>query len=163
VLTCLQYQHVENRQTIGAVLMGRDPRGAGVGIGPIEWQSALGDGTVTKSIRYAAKLLFQFRVVVDGKSGVMRTCEERIINFMSSSPAEAMRHASKAGTEAEFSYLNDEKNRVKFEFVGILDIMDLSPSDERETVFYSIRTMRTPMERKSKLLPSRTKLLKSIS
>jgi hypothetical protein len=40
--------------------------------------------------RYSAKLLFQFRVVVNGDSGARRLCEERMIVFRAASPRLAL-------------------------------------------------------------------------
>jgi len=51
---------------------------------------------VVETRRYAAKLLFQFRVVVDGEHGVMRTCEERILVLRASSARKALVMAKEA-------------------------------------------------------------------
>lgn len=106
----------------------------------------------TKINKYAAKLLFQFRVVVDGESNKRRTCEERIILLDAASGKDALRMAKLAGKNEEHSYKNDEGNPVYFEFVGVKDLLDLGPECRENEVWYEIKSYLNPMERKSKLL-----------
>lgn len=119
--------------------------------------------TKTKSIRYAAKLLFQYRVVVEGESESRRTCEESIINFQARGPKDALRHAKKRGRDREIHYIAKAGNSVFFEFVGVLDIEDQGCECQDDEVWYDIRTMVRPMERKDDILPSDKKLLSRIS
>ena len=109
--------------------------------------------------KFAAKLLFQYRVVVDGESSKRRICEERIINFNARGSRDALRRARRVGKKAEFDDLNSEDNPVFFEFVGVLDLMELGVECEENEVWYDIKEMLTPMERKDKLLPTADKLL----
>ncbi len=53
--------------------------------------------TTSKKKRFAAKLLFQFRVMIDGDPGKMRLCEERIINCFAINAREALRIAKRKG------------------------------------------------------------------
>jgi len=107
--------------------------------------------------RYAAKLLFQFRIELDDASK-RRICEERIINFNASSPRTAISKADQRGKQAEFSYENDEGNTVRFEFIGIADIMALGTEAADDEVWYEIHERMTPMERRDKLIPTQAML-----
>jgi hypothetical protein len=108
--------------------------------------------------RYAAKLLFQFRVVVNGASGKRRICEERTILLEADSARKALTLAKKAGSSAQYRYRNDEGNPVFFEFVGVRELLCLGAECETNEVWYDIRQLLYPMERKSKLIPPERKL-----
>jgi hypothetical protein len=112
--------------------------------------------------RYAAKLLFQFRVKVNGDPGKRRLCEERIINFSARSPREALRKAKQRGTKGEHSYKNSDGNTVAFEFVGIMDLMSLGVEAEADEVWYDIREHLLPMERRQKIIPADDVLLRRL-
>ncbi|KZC24388.1 hypothetical protein RHOFW104T7_08850 [Rhodanobacter thiooxydans] len=103
--------------------------------------------------RFAAKLLFQFRVVVDGDSGVMRTCEERIIVFRASTARKALATAKRRGRAAQHTYENDAGRTVYFEFVGIQDLLHLGLECEEDEVWYNITQRKLPMERAASILP----------
>src|SRR5687768_3643639 len=104
--------------------------------------------------RYAAKLLFQFRVDVDGDPGKRRLCEERIINFSARSPREALTRANRRGREGEHSYKNADGNQVSFQFCGIMDLMGLGVEADADEVWYEMRNRLLPMEQREKILPS---------
>jgi len=103
--------------------------------------------------RYAAKLLFQFRVDLGSDSGKRRICEERIVNFTAKSAQEAYKIAQKMGENAESDYLNDEGNPVYFEFIGIMELLDISSECEESEVWYDIYEKLLSMENKKKLIP----------
>ena len=107
--------------------------------------------------RFAAKLLFQYRV---GKksSSKFRTCEERIILLRERTPFRALAAAKKVGRMSEATYLNDDRVPVVIEFVGVLDLMELGIEAAGDEVWYEIKTMLRPMERKSKLIPPEREL-----
>ena len=109
--------------------------------------------------RYAAKLLFQFHVAVKGDPGKFRVCEERIINFKSRSPREALRSAKLQGKRGEHAYKNTEGNKVSFQFVGVLDLMSLGIECDAEEVWYDIRDRLLPMERRARIVPTERDLL----
>jgi hypothetical protein len=109
--------------------------------------------------RYAAKLLFQYRVDIAGDPGKRRLCEERIINFTARSTSEALRTAKRRGKEAEYAYKNSDGNKVAFEFVGIMELMDLGSEAEADEVWYDMRERLLPMERRSKIIPEDDVLL----
>lgn len=77
--------------------------------------------------RYAAKLLFQYRVIVDGDSGKRRTCEERIILLEANSAPNALRLAKRNGRLSQHQYKNSDGNAVHFEFVGVMELLFLEP------------------------------------
>lgn len=113
--------------------------------------------------RYAAKLIFQFRVNIDGDSGKRRLCEERIINFNARSAHDALNKAKRRGKKAENSYKNSDGNRVSFEFVGVMDLMSLGVEADADVVWYEIRQRMMPMERRRKILPRDRDLLARLS
>jgi hypothetical protein len=113
--------------------------------------------------RYAAKLLFQYRVDVDGGSGKRRVCEQRIINFDAKSPHAALAQAKCHGQEGEHSFTNTDGNDVNFQFVGVLDLLSLGVEADARTVWYEVKDLITPMERREKLLPTEADLLARLS
>lgn len=108
--------------------------------------------------RYAAKLLFQFRVVVDGDSGIRRLCEERIITFTADHDRAALRETKKRGRAAQHDYENSEGNHVFFEFVGVLELLRLDPQCEADEVWYEITERNRPMERRKQIIPEERRL-----
>lgn len=103
--------------------------------------------------RYAAKLLFQYRVRVNGADNKRRTCEERIINIAAEDPETALNKVKTYAKSEQHSYRNADGSKVSFEFVGIMDMMHLGSETEEEEVWYEIKEYLTPKERKEKLLP----------
>ena len=108
--------------------------------------------------RYSARLLFQFRVVVDGAPGKRRLCEERIITFTALHARNALREAKKRGRAARHSYKNSNGSPVHFEFVGVLELLCLDPECDADEVWYSIVERVTPMERRAILIPPEDQL-----
>lgn len=103
--------------------------------------------------RYSAMLLFQYRADLgNGQSDVMRCCEERLIVLFARNAESALRKAKAHGKESEFNGRSEAGNRVLFEFVGVKDLLLLELHDEQE-VWYDIRTLKLPMERRDKILP----------
>jgi len=112
----------------------------------------------TSGERYSAKLLFQYRVVVDGKNNVMRTCEERMLVLRATSARGALALAKRRGKAAQFKQRNPAGNPVHFEFVGVLDLLRLGPECEEDEVWYDIKSIKRPMERAKRLIPPEQKL-----
>lgn len=110
------------------------------------------------SERYAAKLLFQFRVTVDGDDGVMRTCEERIVVLRAMHARDALAKAKRYGRKEQFDYRNDDGNPVHLQFVGVLDLLRLGPECEDDEVWYDIVTRKQPMERAASIVPKESEL-----
>jgi hypothetical protein len=112
----------------------------------------------TRDLKFAAKLLFQFRVEHNGESNIMRTCEERIIVFLASTPRSALATAKRRGKAVQHRYLNDAGATVHFEFVGLLDLLHLGVECEEDEVWYSITQRKLPMERAAAILPAESEL-----
>jgi Domain of unknown function (DUF4288) len=112
---------------------------------------------VTKR-RFAAKLLFQFRVMVNGHANRRRVCEERMIVIAAQSAEKAYQFALKAGRSAQYHYKNHAGNPVHFEFVGILDLLQLGIECGPNEVWYDIKYMLMPKERSKRILPPKRKL-----
>ena len=79
--------------------------------------------------RYAAMLLFQFRVVTAGESNKRRLCEKRLILLSAPSGRDALRAAKQRGRRAQHSYLNDSRGRVRFDGIDpgtcVFSLVDL--------------------------------------
>ena len=103
-------------------------------------------------------LLFQYRVIVGGKSSLMRTCEKRIVVLTAVSARAALMAAKRRGKAAKFSYKNSDNNPVHFEFIGILDLLKLGAECEADEVWYDIITLKRPKERAKSILPPERKL-----
>ncbi len=108
--------------------------------------------------RYAAKLLFQYRVIVGGRSGKRRICEERVVLLKDRSAKAALGQAKRKGTKSEHTYANSDGNPVHFEFVGVLDLLALGHECDADEVWYDIRTRVLPSERKRRLIPRESSL-----
>lgn len=92
------------------------------------------------------------------KAGKYRTCEERITLVTASTPDQALALAKKSAkaTETRIDYADGES--VAIEFVGILQLMHLGLECEPDQVWYEMKVMKTPMERKRDLIPERKDL-----
>jgi hypothetical protein len=108
--------------------------------------------------RYAAKLLFQFRVVVDGDSGKRRICEERIITLEAKSARKALALAKRKGRMSQFLYKNSDGNPVHFEFIGVMDLLCLGIECDEDEVWYDIVEHLLPLERKQRFIPPESDL-----
>jgi hypothetical protein len=108
--------------------------------------------------RYTAKLLFQYRVLMNKKSNIMRTCEERMVVLRATSARSALSAAKRRGKNAEFQQTNPAGNKVLFEFVGVLDLLRLGPECEKDEVWYDIKVIKQPKERSKKVIPPERKL-----
>ncbi len=114
--------------------------------------------TADFSQRYAAKLLFQFRVMVDGKPNARRLCEERIILIEALDGKAALKEAKRRGRAASCRYKNSETNHLIFEFVGVMDLLCLGNECDDGGVWYDITERLRPMERRNKILPKESEL-----
>jgi hypothetical protein len=103
-------------------------------------------------------LLFQFRVVAGGVSNKRRLCEKRLILVTASNSRAALQTAKKRGRKAEHSYQNSDGDEVRFEFVGVLDLVHLGIECEPDEVWYQLCRLEKPMERRSTILPPESRL-----
>lgn len=133
------------------------------GIFAFLYQREYGGGAgMKKKKKFSAMLFSQFRVRIKGKSNKKRDCERRIITFLSTGANEAYSFAEKKGKESEFNYLNDEGNKVFFEFIGVMDLLELGVECDKGEVWYDVKEYLTPMERKNSLIPKKNKLINSL-
>jgi hypothetical protein len=108
--------------------------------------------------QFSAKLLFQFRIGRQRHSQRRRLCEERIVQLQASSSKVALTIAKRKGRTAQHSYRNIDGEMVRFEFVGVMDLLHLGPCEEGEVWFEFTRRL-SPMERRHKLIPPDSELL----
>ncbi len=111
--------------------------------------------------RYSAKLLFQF-LVCSADPAKRRHCEERIICYEAHDHERAIRLAKRIGHASEYSYLNSDEDRVEFEFIGTMDILQLGLECSDNEVWYDIYIRKLPMERKHTLTRSNSELLQRL-
>src|SRR5687767_88403 len=97
-------------------------------------------------------LLFQWRVDVEGDSGARRTCERRLVNLLAMSPAAAIASAMSAGRKAQFRSRTTGGHPLRFEFVGLTEIVELGEECGPDEVWYDIVRMVRPMERRRTLV-----------
>jgi hypothetical protein len=97
--------------------------------------------------------LFQFRVMVNGKPGVRRLCEDRIIVLRAVGAQAALAKAQARGKAAEYQHPNADGTPVFFEFIGVTDLLELGVECEPDEVWYNIVQKVKPMERRRKLIP----------
>jgi hypothetical protein len=108
---------------------------------------------VINKIKFAAMLLFQFNVEKNGKSYKKRICEERIIHVIANDPYSALESAKKIGNDEQFEYESTGKI-VKFEFVGVKELIELTSLAEKDEVWSIFKEMVLPMERRESIIPS---------
>ena len=107
---------------------------------------------------YAAKLLFEFRVIVDGVPGARRLCEERLILLQAPRAREALHEAKRQARRSQHRYRNSDNSPVLFQFVGVMDLLHLGVECEPNEVWYSIGERMRPMERRQEILPKESEL-----
>jgi hypothetical protein len=103
--------------------------------------------------RYAAKLLFQFRVTADGSYSKRRICEERIVLVQARSAVQALASAKRKGRDRQYSYSNSEGNPVDIQFIGVMELRRLDLVCEDDEVWYEIVERLLPMERAERFIP----------
>ena len=103
--------------------------------------------------RYAAKLLFQFRVTVGGSYGRRRICEERIVLLQARSAGQAVSKAKRKGRDRQYTYLNSDGNPVDFQFVGVMELKKLDLVCDEDEAWYEITERLLPMERAERFIP----------
>lgn len=93
-----------------------------------------------------------------GKPLKRRLCEERIIVFRATSPRQALRYAQRRGASDRLRYRNLRGEPVVFEFIGVLDVLELGGETDQDEVWYEIRERLKPMERRRTVLPKAAEL-----
>ena len=84
---------------------------------------------------------------------MMRRCEERIIVLPARNAASALKKAKAYGKREEFDGKAEAGNPLYFEFVGVMDLLELGTETQAEEVWYDIVTRKQPSERREKLIP----------
>jgi hypothetical protein len=110
--------------------------------------------------RYSAKVLFGFRY---GDSTCWDSkCLESIYHYRASSPREAIAKARRFAKSEEVDYMNTYGERVRYEFLGILDMIRLGGVDRLEEVWSDVRERNLTAERVKRIIPSDADLLERI-
>jgi len=110
-----------------------------------------------KPLKFASFMLFQFKTVANGLVNKKRICEERIYHIYASSADKAYSKANQIGKEEEFSYKDGDK-LISFEFIGIIDLIELSCLEDKNLIWSRFVEKLYPMERKDKIIPEKDKL-----
>lgn len=108
--------------------------------------------------RYSARLLFQFRFLdEDSTTATIRTVEERVVVIRADSAKKALAAITKKAKAEKYTARNSDNVAYSFEFIGVLDLLHLDVEAQSnevwDEVWYDIRKMKNPMERRDKLLP----------
>lgn len=106
---------------------------------------------------YTATLLFQYRSEKDGHSNHNRICEERIFQIVATTPDKAYQEAEKQGYLERFD-CNEGGRHICYEYVGILELVELSYLNSEHEISHRFVERLTPMEQKAQLIPPRNKL-----
>lgn len=115
-------------------------------------------------LQFSAKLLFQYKILFSkSKFNKMRTCEERIIILKANDLKSAISKANHRGKKANYTYFNNDGNKVSFEFIGIRDMIHLGLEVEKDEVWYDIKQYLLPSERKDKLILTNKQLIKKLN
>jgi len=104
--------------------------------------------------RFAVNLLFVFRVdgVTDDEDWM---CESRIVIVRALKAKDALEKARKKGKEAEWDGENDEGNKTRSEFVGVMELLCLEGvAEDEDEVWYDVLYVKDP----SALVPSESDL-----
>jgi hypothetical protein len=115
-------------------------------------------------IHYSCKLLFQWRPIRNGIIRKRRVCEERIVVYKAKDPKSALKWAKEYGKSEE--YVEGKSNgQVCFEFVGVLELKDISLNFNEGEVWSEIKEMIEPFERRDQIIPKESELdaLKKVS
>ena len=125
-------------------------------------------------MKLSLKLLYQFRVMVDGTPGTYRQCDERyVVMDVENDDVEAAidRFFAKI-KETNFRSRNTDGNTFFYEFVGVLEFMiwelepipfwDTERDDEVEEFWYEYRVRKLPMENRKKLTISKAEMKKRL-
>ena len=106
----------------------------------------------SNSLRFSARLLFQFRIVASNAPR-RRLCEERIITFTATHARAALAEARRRGRAGRLVFKNSDGDRIVFEFIGVMELLCLDPVCDPDEVWFRIVERVTPMERRKSLIP----------
>jgi len=106
---------------------------------------------------YSAKLLFQFKRVVRGRLRKRVLCEERVVAFKAPHPQAALARAKKLGRTAEHGF-DASGARVYFEFLGVVELRDMTVVAADGEVWYEIVERVQPRKRLRNFVPPESQL-----
>ena len=109
-------------------------------------------------MQYPAKLLFQYRRKHGRRISKRCLCEERIVTFKSPHPEAALATAKRLGRDSEHDYAAADGGHIYFEFLGIIDLIDVSIGSDEGEVWFEFYERLTPRKRLSKLIPKESEL-----
>ena len=95
--------------------------------------------------QYSAKLLFQWRPVRNGKSRKRRVCEVRIVTYQAASAVSALKKAKKIGKNEQYTEKKAD-GEIAFEFIGVMELKDISMNFSEGEVWSELVEMVEPME-----------------
>ena len=103
---------------------------------------------------YSAKLLFQYRIVVGGRSDVRRVCEERVVLLRARSEREALARCIRWGRGEHRTEFRPGR-RIDYEFLGLtgLNTSFFSEVEDPTEVWYEFSIKLRPSERRHELIP----------
>lgn len=107
--------------------------------------------------QYSTKLLFQWRPVRNGNSRKRRICEVRIVTYQAASASAALKKATKIGKDNQYTEKKAD-GEVAFEFIGVMELKDISTAFTEGDVWSEIIEMVEPMERQAQLIPDESEL-----
>jgi hypothetical protein len=107
--------------------------------------------------KFAVFLLFQFQTIKNDTINKKRICEERIYHIESETSELAYTKAKEIGIKEEFSYI-ENNIQVHFQFIGIIELIELSIYDDKNLVWSNFIEKVNPMERKNRIIPLKNKL-----
>ncbi|GHT41378.1 hypothetical protein FACS189443_3080 [Planctomycetales bacterium] len=114
---------------------------------------------------YAARLLCQYRIEIvrTGECNKKRPCSLTTTLICAKTPKMALKKAKKIGKDKEVNYTNTDGNKVFVEFVGIVEMIEISFQIQFNEVWIWFGDMLTPMEKKDSIILSDDEILKRIS
>jgi len=107
--------------------------------------------------QYSAKILFQWRPVRYGNSRKRRVCEVRIVTYQAASAVSALKKAKKIGKDEQYTEKKAD-GEIAFEFIGVMELQDISSAFSEGEVWSEIIEMVEPMERQKQLIPDESEL-----
>lgn len=108
--------------------------------------------------RYAAKLLSEYQVLVEGVAGKRRICVETIVLIAAGSARGALVKAKARGARGNLRYQNDEGNPVRLEFVGVMELLELGIECASDEVWFEVKKRVANSERRKRLIPPESEL-----
>jgi len=101
---------------------------------------------------YSAKLLFQFTRATRAATKRRVLCEERIVAFKARNATAALARAKRLGRAAEHRYFAADRQSVSFQFLGVMELLDLVAADSGE-VWYELIERVEPERRRARFVP----------